>query len=109
MNAVKRIVTGMMALLCWAGSAASGSKPQAVLDALPTEEAMGPGWAREFVAVQDLGDAAVFRHGKTRRAVWFRRGDFLVWIEPLAHSDNAWEKDGALQRLARLIDRQMKR
>jgi len=48
MDAGKNFVAGLTVLLLWFRTAAAGSEPQAILDALPNEAALGVGWKREI-------------------------------------------------------------
>ena len=53
--------------------------------------------------VQGIGEAAVVYRNANVMTLWFRRGNFRVWISPLFGSSR-WEDDSGLQHLARAFD-----
>jgi len=53
--------------------------------------------------VQGIGEAAVVYRNANGMTLWFRRGNFRVWISPLFGSSR-WEDDSGLQHLARAFD-----
>lgn len=54
--------------------------------------------------MQGIGEAAIACRGASGMTLWFRKGNFRVWISPM-NSVSSWESDSGLQQLTKAFDK----